>query len=223
MSRAKNLIGKTFGLLTVISRDVDDKRKDVRWFCKCECGTVKSLFAMQLKAGKTKSCGCKIAEEARARATTHGLTRTKEHRSWCSMNARCNNPNHHAYGIYGGRGIKICARWKSFELFLADMGPRPSLEYSLDRINNDGDYEPDNCRWATQLEQRLNNSGIRLVTINGKTQRLIDWARESGFPYYVLFKRLEAGWEPIRAITQPRRITNPRRPQQIIHTQTGTN
>jgi hypothetical protein len=207
MSKAHDLTGRRYGLITVIERDRTDQRKDARWICKCDCGTTKSLFAMQIKTGKTVSCGCQIASQARARALRHGLTKTSEHRSWSSMNSRCNNPNHHAYEQYGGRGIKICARWKSFELFLSDMGPRPSLSHTLDRINNDGDYEPGNCRWATKEEQRLNNSYVRIIEIDGVTRRLSEWARVSGIPFDVLSKRLNAGWDPKRAITQPRRIT----------------
>lgn len=208
MSRAHDLTGKTYGLLTVVGRDLTDLRKDPRWICRCQCGTVKSLFGIQLKAGKTTSCGCKLAEQARLRATTHGKTRTPEHRSWVSMNSRCNNKNHHAYPEYGGRGVRVCEKWKSFETFLADMGPRPTPDHTLDRMNNDGNYEPENCRWATKLEQRLNRREPgRIVEIDGIRRRLMEWSRICGIPFDVIHKRLGAGWDPKRAITQPRRIT----------------
>lgn len=212
--KVHDLSGITYGSLTVLGRHPVKYKSGVKWDCQCACGTQKVLFGGQLRQGKTTSCGCLLPQQARERALRHGLTRTPEHRSWSSMRSRCNNPNHHAYDYYGGRGIKVCERWDSFELFLADMGPRPSLSHSLDRIDNDKGYSPDNCRWATQIEQRLNNSSIRLVEIDGVTRRLFEWSHISGIPFDVLFKRLEAGWDPKRAITQPRRITKPRRRQQ---------
>lgn len=205
--KATDLSGTTYGNLTVLRRDFSRTDCGPRWECQCSCGKVKTLFATQLRQGKTTSCGCKLPEEARARAITHGRSKTPEYRSWCSMNSRCNNRGHHAYPHYGGRGITVCERWKSFELFLADMGPRPSLKHSIDRIDVNGNYEPGNCRWATTLEQRLSSRGVRNVEINGVTRRLKEWADISAIPFDVLFKRLQAGWDPMRAITQPRRVT----------------
>lgn len=216
--KAHDLSGTVYGALTVIER-VPHEKRGIRWRCRCECGVEKNLYGAQLRQGKTVSCGCLLPQQARERALRHGMTRSPEHRSWSSMNSRCNNPKHHAFSYYGGRGIKVCERWKSFEIFLQDMGPRPSLQHSLDRIDNDKGYSPDNCRWATAKEQRLNNSMIRLVEIDGEAKRLMEWSHISGIPFDVLFKRLAAGWDPKRAITQPRRITKPRRPRQLSQTQ----
>ena len=130
----------------------------------------------------------------------HGLTDTPTHSSWCSMNSRCNNPKVHQYPYYGGKGIKVCERWKSFENFLSDMGPRPE-GMTLDRINNTKDYEPSNCRWATRDEQSKNRTTSINITFNGKTQLLAEWARELGINPGTLANRLKSGWAIDRALT----------------------
>jgi hypothetical protein len=128
-------------------------RKPQRWVCKCDCGNRVDLTAVIILGGKTTSCGCDHQWK------THGLSDTVEYQTWLSMIKRCENQNHHKYPRYGGRGIKICERWRTnFENFYADMGQRPSDKHSIDRIDNDGHYEPGNCRWATWSEQRRNQS-----------------------------------------------------------------
>ncbi len=130
------------------------------------------------------------------KALKHGAClgghQTREYTSWAHMRTRCNNPEHVDFADYGGRGIRVCDRWKSFENFLADMGPRPPGT-SIDRIDNNGSYEPGNCRWATQTEQRLNARNCRMLSFNGKTQTLTAWAREAGIPRTTLRKRLNRG------------------------------
>ena len=125
-------------------------RKPQRWVCKCDCGNRVELTDRVILGGKTKSCGCDHHWK------THGQSDTVEYQTWRSMLKRCENPKYHNYRLYGGRGVKVCERWHQFENFFADMGPRPSDKHSIDRINNDGNYEPGNCRWATWSEQRLN-------------------------------------------------------------------
>jgi hypothetical protein len=122
---------------------------------KCSCGGEKVLEKGNVAAGKIVSCGCFKRQKMRAEKLTHGLTRTPAYRSWAQMKTRCENPNYKEFYYYGGRGIKICERWNSFENFLADMGSRPEGK-TLDRINGNGNYEPGNCRWATPLEQSRN-------------------------------------------------------------------
>lgn len=151
-------VGRVYGRLTVVAVLTAD-----RWRCRCSCGSVVDVWRanVQAKRENTRSCGCLHAERAAAAATTHGATRnrgtTREYRSWSMMKNRCLNPRNPRFASYGGRGIGVCQRWvDSFDSFLADMGPRPSAKHSLDRIDNDGDYTPGNCRWATTSEQNLN-------------------------------------------------------------------
>lgn len=126
-------------------------KKPQRWVCKCDCGKRTELTTHVLLGGKTTSCGCEH------RWKTHGRSDTVEYQTWRSMLKRCENPNHHKYPLYGGRGIRVCDRWHKFENFYADMGDRPSDKHSIDRYpDNDGDYELGNCRWATWSEQRRN-------------------------------------------------------------------
>ena len=155
-----DIVGQRFGRL-VPRRMVVPVGGHVRWACTCDCGREKAVAASHLQSGATRSCGCLQREAARRANTTHGDSAygrlTAEYRAWTAMKTRCTNPKIARYGDYGGRGIKVCQRWtESFESFLADMGRRPSPRHSLDRINPDGDYAPDNCRWATSREQAMN-------------------------------------------------------------------
>ena len=127
---------------------------------------------------------------------THNATKTPTYKSWKSMRDRCNNPNDPSYPRYGGRGIFVCAAWNaSFEAFVSDVGWRPSMHHTIDRIDNDGAYEPSNCRWATKKEQSRNTRAVRLITHNGQTKTVADWADHLGIPHGTIRNRLNAGWE----------------------------
>lgn len=145
-----NLVGQRFGRLTVLSREQRNLRGRLQWVCICDCGRKVVILEYNLRDGNSKSCGC--GREVSHRK--HGLRKAPEYRLWQNMVQRCGNPNNPRYDDYGGRGIRVCARWrKSFAAFYADVGPRPSAKHSIDRIDNDGNYEPGNVRWATAYQQ----------------------------------------------------------------------
>jgi hypothetical protein len=150
-----DLAGQTFNRLTVISKYGKTKSGDIVWRCQCSCGKETTGAAAKIKAGTVRSCGCLIADTAKERLTKHGKSRTKEYQTWFHMKARCLDKSSMQYADYGGRGITICDRWMEFENFLADMGVSPK-DHFLDRKDNNGNYEPDNCRWVTRIENNNN-------------------------------------------------------------------
>jgi hypothetical protein len=163
----------------------------------CDCGQHRVVRGGELTSGHSRSCGC---------AYRHGMQKTPEWACWQAMKQRCINPLNPSYANYGGRGIVVCDRWSnSFRVFLADMGPRPSPEHSIDRIDNDGPYSPDNCRWATAQVQNNNRRVTRMVEFAGKRQSLATWAREVGIPFDTLVYRYKAGWAAERMLTTPLR------------------
>lgn len=177
------LAGKVFGKLTVIrfmGSVIRSGKRRKTWLCKCECGDEKVIEHDQLTRGKSVSCGCYRKKIGKIHNTKHGLRQTKEYRVWAGIIQRCNNPNCNRYKDYGGRGITVCDRWLKFENFIADMGMKPSPKHTMDRIDNDGNYEPINCRWATDEEQRRNRRDNRWIEYNGQRKIVADWAKDLG-------------------------------------------
>jgi hypothetical protein len=191
MPKFIDLSGKRFGRLAVVSRaDDDEKNKQPRWNCVCDCGANRVVYGNALRAGVTTSCGCAHREAI----TKHGKTKTPEFTVWQMMLQRCTNPNHTSYPSYGGRGITVCARWlNSFADFFADMGQRPTPHHTLDRKNNDVGYSRENCRWATTAEQARNKRNNRMLTLAGRSRTLADWSRHLNIPKNTILNRLARG------------------------------
>lgn len=202
MTKTSIVIGQRFGRLVVTEeRGVNnDSRK--QWLCRCDCGVSRVVVGRQLLIGSTRSCGCLRRETTIRLKSTHGLCDLREHNIWANMLARCRNPKNKFYDRYGGRGITVCDRWKSFANFYQDMGSAPG-GYSIDRIDNDGDYEPSNCRWATSREQSANSTLVHLVEFDGQQLPIAEWSRRFGVPAARIGKRLASGWDAEQAITRP--------------------
>ena len=193
--RFQNLTGQRFGKWTVLC--YAGKTTRTRWLCRCDCGEEKTLAGNTLTTGNSTKC-------RRCGVRTHGGTGTPEFHAWHAMLGRCCWPSQRMYKYYGARGITVCQRWRhSFPNFLADMGKRSSPKHSLDRIDNDGNYTPENCRWATKKQQTRNTRANRLITFRGRTQPLIAWVEETGLTYNMLSYRLRKGWSVEKALTHP--------------------
>lgn len=204
MGRQLQLQGKSFGSLRVLKQAPSGKGGGSRWECLCSCGKVLTVDGGCLSSGNTKSCGHGKAEAARDRFFKHGQSGSKEYWVWSGMIQRCTNKNHDAYYRYGGRGITVCERWaSSFENFIKDLGHRPSDNHTLERIENDKGYMPGNVKWATKLDQGKNKCNNRLITVNGKTQHLNQWARDLGIDRTILKDRVHRKWSDEETILIP--------------------
>lgn len=194
------------GRITLL-KELDPICRARMFLCQCDCGKVWPVALRYIKSGMTKSCGC-LKAELRKLPRSHGMSgrfnKSTEYKIWASMIQRCTNAKEWAFQYYGGRGITVCDRWRKFENFYADMGPRPSKELSLDRIDPNGNYEKSNCRWATKSEQSYNRRVAKLYDINGRKLNIQEVSELTGLNKSTLKYRLNrSGWPLEKALTHP--------------------
>lgn len=199
-------VGTVCGRLTVISKEPSNNHKKSMWSCRCECGNMTRVTGSRLTEGnKTviRSCGCVIVEKIRLRNYRHGLRHSKVYNAWRNMKRRCYSTVDSHYHSYGGRGITVCGRWlESFENFLQDMGI-PEKCLSLDRVDTNGNYSKENCRWATNKQQATNKRNTVMCSLGDLTLPLITWAEKTGIALPTLYQRLQRGWTDEETLTIP--------------------
>ena len=216
-SSSVDITGETFGRWFVNCRaesipNATTGKLQSAWNCICSCGTERVVLGGNLRRGHSKSCGCLRIENISTSLLKHGQSRvgfeTKEYRTWVAMLQRCNLKSSAVYHDYGGRGITVCDRWaNSFSEFFADMGKAPTDKHSIDRIDNDSGYFPENCRWATKFEQDRNKRSSKFITYRGQSKLIIDWAKITGLNKNTIYYRLHTGWSIEDALTTPVRST----------------
>lgn len=211
MKKVRDLTGQKLGKLTVLRLADDYVKGRARWVCQCECENIITVFSSNLTRRHTTSCGCHKKANYKTMNLKHGATAGGEksrypssYKIWCNIRQRCYDQGCPAYKYYGGRGIVMCERWLDYANFVADMG-EPPPQRSLDRIDNDGPYSPNNCRWATRTEQARNKRSAHLISFHGETRSLVEWAEYLGVSRNKLHNRIFRGWDIERALTQPYR------------------
>ena len=188
MSKIVDISGKKYGKLSVIDIAGRTPRKQVTWNCVCDCGTKLIVIGCSLRSGNSKSCGCKKRESTKKRNKKHGYAnrgkKTRLYNIWIAMRQRCSNPKHKSYDRYGGRGIRVCAEWNSFKAF-RDWALKNHYHktLSIERIDNNGNYEPNNCKWASDISQANNKINNRHITYLGQRKTLAEWSRLTGVEY----------------------------------------
>lgn len=206
MSKFKDLTGRIYGCLKVLRRDSDriprNGKPVTMWFCQCECGKTVSVKAYSLTSGHTRSCGCKSVKHGRSH-------KERLYEVWKNMKRRCIDPSNKRYAHYGAKGVTVCKEWKNdyitFRKWAYANGYEPNL--TIDRINNDGNYEPSNCRWATSKEQENNMSRNRLLEYKGNTHTMSEWADILGLSYGAMNHRVQRNWTMERIVNTPQRGT----------------
>lgn len=203
----KDITGKKFGRLVVVGLSIIDKKRDYRvyWNCLCECGKKVVVRGDILRSYRTRSCGCLLKSKVKYGAESylykHGKTGTKIYIAWKQIQSRCYNKKDSAYHNYGERGIKC--EWETFEEFYKDMRDPPSKMHSIDRIDNNGNYSKENCRWATKKQQANNRRTCVLFTLEGKTKNLKEWSEHFNTPYKSVWWRVKKGWNIEDALKTP--------------------
>ncbi len=199
-----DISGLRFGRLTAIERHEKTRDGKTTWWCICDCGTQRAFIGTLLRSGHTKSCGCFQVDETIRNHTTHGKSHTYMHRLWTDIRNRCNNPRNKSYPFYGGRGIKVCERWEAdYSNFVADLGtPPPGMQ--IDRIDNDRDYGPDNCRWTTRAINCRNRRNNHIIEWNGQRRCIKEWSELTGISRLAISQRInKLNWPIEKALTTP--------------------
>lgn len=200
-----DMTGEKYGKLLVVEYAGKTKRGLSLWKCKCDCGREAVVQSANLRNGHTKSCGCFRAEWCKENCTKHGLEHTRLYGIWADMIYRCHNPENPNHERYGARGISVCEEWRNDVRAFYDWAIRNgySDDLTIDRIDNNGNYCPENCRWATKAEQASNRRSNILITRNGETKTMKQWAISEGIPYQVVWQRIKKlGWDSERALTE---------------------
>lgn len=197
--RVKDLTGNKYGRLTVLYYTRMGK-KQAKWMCECECGNKTEVFGSAIVGGGTKSCGCLLKINSHR---THGMSNTRLYSVWKWMRMRCERPGTNSYDRYGGRGIKVCDRWLEFENFYEDMGDTYQEGLQLDRIDFDGNYCPENCKWSTTKEQANNRVTNVFVEYKGEKYTVTQLAEKIGMNQQTLRDRIHAGWGVDKAVETP--------------------
>ncbi len=209
MSLIHDLTGMKFGRLQVVSYNPGTRRIPAKWECRCDCGRTVFVTGGNLRSGNTTSCGCLKSELVTSHNLKHGGSETKLYQVWHAIKMRCTNPGNKRFKDYGGRGIQLYPLWQDdfsafYEYILTALGPKPSSSHSIDRINNDGNYEPGNIRWASTFQQGSNTRRIHHLTFHGQTKSIADWSRLTGINRSTIRERIERlGWFVERALTTP--------------------
>lgn len=208
--RFQDLTGLRFSRWSVMKLAGRDEGKNFFWECRCDCGKIVVVSGKNLRSGISRSCGCYSVDLLRSRSLRHGegkrSNRSAEYRTWKAMNVRCHNKDQAAYKRYGGRGIRICRRWlgpNGFQNFLEDMGRKPTPEHTLDRIDNDGNYCSENCRWATRKQQARNTRTNRFLTYQGEKKTLSEWGERFHLAPDLISCRIKRGWSMEQALNIP--------------------
>lgn len=205
----KDLLGQKFNWLTVIDWVINGTRG--KWLCKCDCGNERFAKSNELTTGHITSCGCQksdsISKSTTKHKTIHGKSRSKINTTWKHIKSRCLNKNSKDYKNYGGRGIKICDKWLTFEGFYEDMGDIPK-NMSIDRIDNNGNYCKENCKWSTKKEQNNNRRNTTFLECFGQKKTMKEWCEIKELSYKLLHRRIVLGWDVKRALETPARPLN---------------
>lgn len=199
-----DIVDQTFGRLTVLEFSHTNKHGKSMWKCKCDCGNERIVAGSHLKNGHTSSCGCTKNEIVGSRYRTHGMRKTRLYRIWLNIKNRCTNPKDEHFKDYGGRGITVCDEWKNnFEAFHEwSMANGYEEHLTIDRIDVNGNYCPENCRWTTQKEQARNKRNTVFIELNGEIHSLSEWSEIIGVCYPTLFSRYKAGKTPVEILKE---------------------